>query len=428
MTTSKASKPSGAKNTETQSPIASKGGSGILLAVIVLIIGVAAAVIIMKTGPKAEKQARPVQARLVSVMQVKAESHPIELSCLGTVRAKQRVALRPQVSGLLVSVADGLVPGTVVREGDLLFQIDPTDYEIQVLAKQAELDRAEAALALEMGQQEVARQDYALTRQSLSGAELDLVMRGPQLRQAQANVAAAQAQLRAARTQLERAAVRAPFDAIVLRIPESEGTLVSASSVLTEIAGVDAFWVELALPPKDLKWIETGEDGSSIRFLDDLSWGETAHRSGRVVNVSPQQHAQSQTMTVLAEIIDPLALDEADPTAPEVHLDSILRAQISGKTLDRVVKLPRSLVQKNDIVYVASGDDTLAFREVDVVFRGPDYVLIQSGLQEGENVVTSILSSPVEGMRLRYPTQMREAVEKGDSGSPRPSKQPLTQS
>lgn len=428
MTKSSASEPKAPTSPENSPNNAAGGFLKVLLPVIVLAVGVVAAVILMKTGPKAEKQSRTPQARLVSVIPVDLESHSIELFCLGNVRAKQKVALRPQVSGIIVSVAEGLVPGSIVQEGDVLFQIDPTDYEILVAARQADLNRAAATLTLEMGQQEVARQDYALTRQSLTGAELDLVLRGPQLRQAQANVEAAEAQLRAARIQLKRTSIQAPFDAVILRIPESEGTLVSTASVLTEIAGISSFWVELALPPKDLKWIQTGDNGSSVRFLDELSWGSGVHRFGKVVNVPPQQQSQSQTMTVMAEIEDPLNLLDENSTDPEVHLESIIRAEISGRTLNGVVRLPRRLLQKNDIVYVASDEDTLEFRAVEVAFRGPDYVLIEGGLHEGERVITSVLASPVEGMKLRYPNQMSEPVEQGTPSLPATAEQPSTQS
>lgn len=428
MTKSSSSEPKAPISPENTPNNAAGGFLKVLLPIIVLAVGVVTAVILLKTGPKAEKQTRTPQARLVSVIPVNLESHSVELSCLGNVRAKQMVVLRPQVSGIIVSVAEGLVPGTVVREGDLLFQIDPTDYEIQVAARQADLNRAIATLTLEMGQQEVARQDYALTRQNLSGAELDLVLRGPQLRQAQANVEAAEAQLQAARIQLKRTSIQSPFDAVILRIPESEGTLVSTASVLTEIAGISSFWVELALPPKDVKWIQTGDNGSSIRFLDELSWGTATHRTGKVVNISPQQQAQSQTMTVIAEIEDPLNLLDENSTDPEVHLDSIIRAEISGRTLSGVVRLPRSLLQKNDIVYLATAEDTLEFRAVDVAFRGPDYVLIEGGLKDGERVITSVLASPVEGMKLRYSNQMREPVEQEIQNLPATAEKPTTQS
>ena len=428
MTKSSSSEPKAPISPENTPNNAAGGFLKVLLPIIVLAVGVVTAVILLKTGPKAEKQTRTPQARLVSVIPVNLESHSVELSCLGNVRAKQMVVVAS--AGLRDHRLSGgrARAGTVVREGDLLFQIDPTDYEIQVAARQADLNRAIATLTLEMGQQEVARQDYALTRQNLSGAELDLVLRGPQLRQAQANVEAAEAQLQAARIQLKRTSIQSPFDAVILRIPESEGTLVSTASVLTEIAGISSFWVELALPPKDVKWIQTGDNGSSIRFLDELSWGTATHRTGKVVNISPQQQAQSQTMTVIAEIEDPLNLLDENSTDPEVHLDSIIRAEISGRTLSGVVRLPRSLLQKNDIVYLATAEDTLEFRAVDVAFRGPDYVLIEGGLKDGERVITSVLASPVEGMKLRYSNQMREPVEQEIQNLPATAEKPTTQS
>jgi hypothetical protein len=102
---------------------------------------------------------------------------------------------------------------------------------------------------------------------------------------------------------------------------------------------------------------------------------------------------------VLITVDDPLALNEARGQPPLI-LGTFVRAEIEGRALENVVRIDRSLVRRNDTVWVME-DRELAIREVQIAFRDQEHAFISSGLADGDQVITNELSSVVSGARLR---------------------------
>jgi hypothetical protein len=95
-------------------------------------------------------------------------------------------------------------------------------------------------------------------------------------------------------------------------------------------------------------------------------------------------------------------------------LNSYVRADVRGQRLADVFAIPREHLHQADRVWVMDEEDTLDIRRVSVAWRGQDRVLIQEGLGEGERLVTTRLSAPVKGMKLRT---LSEASESGSTPS-----------
>ncbi len=120
------------------------------------------------------------------------------------------------MSGQVTELSPKLVPGGMVREGDLLLRIDPADFENAVSISKSELEQAEASLEIEQGRQSLAKKELELLEGTIDETNRALVLREPQIASIRAEVSAAKAAVERAELDLERSSVFAPFDAQIL--------------------------------------------------------------------------------------------------------------------------------------------------------------------------------------------------------------------
>jgi len=123
-----------------------------ILCLAVLAMSAAAIVVINRTEPTAEQvNTRRKSAALVETVRVKRGAYCPELVVLGTVQPAQDIVLSPRVRGQVVKLSTKFVPGEIVKDGELLLQIDPADFENAVSIRQSELQQAQASQEIEEG-------------------------------------------------------------------------------------------------------------------------------------------------------------------------------------------------------------------------------------------------------------------------------------
>jgi len=375
------------------------------LPAVVVLIGILLTAWLMATGPQAKKRPRERQAALVEVRAVQVGTEPTHVSAMGTVVPSREVQLTPQVSGRIVNLNPEFQPGGQLRAGERLVQIDPSDYRLAVDQLRGEVAQAESELRLEEGNQLVARKEFELFGEQVSPEEQELMLRQPQLGTLQAAVVAARARLEQARLDLERTAVSVPFNALVVSRDVDLGANVAASTVIGRLVDQDAFWVEVAVPVRQLRWIEiprhNGDQGAVVRVFDEAAWGEGRSREGRVIRLAASLEAQGRLARLLVEVPDPLARRPENRGQPRMLLDAFVRVEIDGRPLEQVAVLSREELRDGDTAWVMNGDGKLEIRELEIPFRGERQVLVAGGLAAGDRLVTSNLATPVAGMALR---------------------------
>jgi RND family efflux transporter MFP subunit len=400
-------------------PLGSEGGwvRGLVQGLGALaVLGAAAAAVawFMSAQPAAERSAgaRAETAVLVETARMTRQTHRAVIEAWGEVVPANRVEVTPRVSGEVVTVSDKLEPGGRVRKGDVLVELDRADYRLALERARTRLDKAQADLKLERGNQKVAEAEAELLNEELSAQERELVLRRPQLDSARADVAAAKAEVAEARLELERTIVRAPFDAVVRETMVEVGSQVAAGQAVAELIGTDQYHVELALPASKLAYVTAAENvpgaGSRVRFDNPSVWGDQT-RTGEVVRVRPTLSEQGRMARLLVAVPAPL-----DRT-PRLMVGAYLRGRIQGRRLGEVVALDRAYLRPDDSVWVMSAQDRLEIRAVDVTYRGPERVYVSVGLSDGDRVVTSDISTPTNGMKLR--TRGDDADAGGDRGA-----------
>jgi RND family efflux transporter MFP subunit len=372
----------------------------IFLGLCIVGLGMAAAMYFLANKPKVSRQKAQDKAVPVQVAIVHPTETRVEIEAMGTVVPSQEITLRSQVSGQVVHIAQEFTPGGRLNKGQTAVRIDPRDYEIQVDKAQNALTQAQAALRLEQGKQEVARQELDMFQKGseLAVEETELALRRPQLEQAEAEVGRARADLDQADLNLIRTEIAAPFNALVLERNVNLGSQVNVQDSLATLAGTDAYWVQASVPVDSLRFLELSTGGSNqVQVLSQSGNGEW---KGHVLRLTGEVDEATRMATVIISVPDPL---EQQEKMPPLMLNEYVRVHIQGQTLAHVFALPRKAVRNEHKVWLVQ-EGKLDVRSVRIAWKDRQNAYIDQGLSPGDKVVLSSLATPVQGMRLRVDT------------------------
>jgi len=372
----------------------------VLSGVLLLALGAAVLAIFVITAPQPPRGEARVRTTVVDTMQAVQSVERFRVSAQGVVIAATEVMIQPQVSGRIVATHPNLIAGGVIKAGEALLQIEPTDYELNVASAETQLASARAQLELEQGRQQVAEKEWSLFEGELQlgDADASLALRKPQLKAAEAGVAAAKAQLRQARVNLERTTLRAPFDAYVVSENVDVGQSIGMQSQVARLVGTDSFRVQTSLPARHLDLISLTPEGDKQAPVDvHFDFGGNRHTwRGRLSSVLGSVNSTGQMAQVMVDIDDPLALAS---DRPPLLLGSFVDVDLYSSDEHDVFVLPREVV-RNDRQVFLSADDKLLIRDVTVAWQESERSYISDGLVDGELIVLSPIASPVNGMPL----------------------------
>ncbi len=372
------------------------------LTALVLCVVAAVGFASLKKPPEVKKSEEVTH--LVNVEPVTVTSMQLFVNSQGVITPQYETRLVAQVSGEIITLAKEFVRGGVIRKGQLLAQIDPSDYESQLLRAESDLAAANAALEIEQAEVRVAEAEW---RNIKGKSPSKLSLRKPQLAQAKAKVKAAQAAVKRAKRDLERSAIVAPFDALIQARQIGLGAYVTAGTEVGKVLSVADAEVRLPVADAQLKFLEHGGIEAAVTLSADyagdlVNWPATIVRSEGVVD-------ENTRMTYLVARID-------DPYSHPLPLrfGTYVTASISGVSLPGAVAIPRHLLDGNKVALL-DNESKLRFKEVDIIRRqGTDVVV--TNLQNGDRVITSALDYPVEGMKLSLLTDKTEADKPNESG------------
>jgi RND family efflux transporter MFP subunit len=377
----------------------------VVLPVLVLAAGGWAAKQLLESGPSAKRRPPTRRARLVEVVRARRGDHSTSVQAMGVVRPAREVVVKARVEGEVLEAAGPFVPGARLAEDALILRLDARDYELTVRQRESELAKARADLAVERGNQVIAQRESDLLGEESKDEDRALLLRKPQLAIAEAAVKKAEAALDDARLDVQRTIIRAPFNAVVRERMVDLGAQVTPGTELVRLVGTDEYWVEVSIPVDQLRWIEipaaAGERGAAVTISDESAWGSQRRRSGHVLCLLSDLEAEGRMARLLVSVGDPLA-------DPPMLLDAYVRVAIEGRNLEGVVDVDRRLLRDGDRVWVMNEQSRLEIRPVEIAFRERDRVFVSSGIEDGERLVASDLSSVVEGMPLRLAEEKTE--------------------
>lgn len=387
-----------------------------ILPVVVVAVGVAAAILLATARKAPPRTERVPLGPLVEVVEVQSGSLPVVITGHGQVGAQLAVDLVPQVGGRVVRVDSALVAGGFFPAGRPLIEVEPRDYELAVERARAAVARAQVVLEQQRAEAEVASQEWEALNPG-SDPPSGLVVREPQVRQAEAELAAAEADLQVAQLNLERTRITVPFDGVVVSENVDVGQYVAPGQPVARVYGTAAVEVRMPLETRELMWfsVPTGPsgDGPTAEVLTSLG-GRLESWTGRVVRMEAEVDPGSRMATIVIEVRDPYDRSRSRPALlPGTFVD----VRISGRTVNDVIAVPRYAVHEGGRVWVVE-ESALRIRDVEIVRSDRQHAYVGSGLEDGDRIVVSALDAVTDGMAVRPADSSTNAGSEPSSPSP----------
>lgn len=359
-----------------------------------LLITLLSASILSACNKQAAPQAAPPPEVLIQT--IAPQNTPLSIDIVSEIKAFREVELRPRVSGQIIRQA--FQPGQKVKEGDLLFVIDPRAYDEAILDARAKLAEAEAVLA--RARQDVSRYKPLLPDNAIPRQTYDQAVAFEQ--QNAAVVQARRASVEKARLDRSYAEVRSPVSGQIGLQKIEVGALASAGqSVLASVSTLDPVVVYFSIAETDYISFARrhlnakSESAAPVELI--LADGSTYDKTGKIDFADRALNAATGTLTLRAVFPNPDKLLRPGMNA---------RVRIVYETAQNAILIPQKAVTEmlgKQFATVVGADDKVEQRPIRSGARIGDLWLIEDGLKAGERVV-------VEGLQKARPGSVVKPV------------------
>jgi membrane fusion protein (multidrug efflux system) len=358
-----------------------------------------AALLAAACSQEAPPPQRPVPQ--VTVITVAPKDIPFVPSFVAQTESSRQVNIVARVSGFLDRIA--YQEGEVVKEGQLLFQLDPKPFQAQLQAARGELQAQEARL--KTAQANLGRVKPLTEKNALSQADLDRAQ--GEFDNAKAAVFSAQAKVKEAELNLGYATIRSPVTGLASRALQRQGAFVnsmSESANLTYVAAMDPVWVTFSVSQNQTaKWRVEREQKRVIAPADneytvdiELSDGSRYPHSGKINFADPSFSQETGSFLVRAVLPNP---------NKALRPGMFVTAYVKGAMRPGAIVVPQLAVQQGSnghLVYVVKQDGTAEVRPVVVGdYYGEKEIVILSGLHAGDRVVVDGVLRVVPGQPVK---------------------------
>jgi membrane fusion protein (multidrug efflux system) len=359
------------------------------------------------TREEAAKGPSP-QPPAVSVVTVAQQDVPVDFEYVARTQSSHLVNIQARVSGFLERRL--YTEGAVVKEGQVLFQMDARPFRVQ-------LAQAEAALAKQVAAYDTARLNLARTRplaeqNALSQKDLDDAT--GQYHSTAASVEQARAQVEAAKLDLSYTTISSPVTGVSSAALQTDGTYISPqNSLLTTVAVLSPMWVNFNISENEMQkfrdQIAEGvlltPQGREYEVEIVLVDGSVFPHTGRMTFAEPSYDPQTGTFLIRISVPNPQGV---------LRPNQYVRARLKGAVRPSAILVPQRAVQqgaKGHFVWTVRPDDKVGQRPVTVgEWLGEDWFIFD-GLKNGERVV-------VDGMLTLQPGMAVSVKTPGQAGAP----------
>lgn len=354
--------------------------------------------------------AQPIEPD-VSIVTVRPQPRAVVRELPGRISPTRVAEVRPRVSGIVVERL--FRQGSEVKAGDPLYRIDPRPFEVEVMAGEAALAKADAAL---LQAQQQARRIATLTSQRAAPeAENEKTIAAE--RQARAEVEGRKADLARAKLNLDYATVRAPIDGVVGAALVSEGALVVQNETnLATVQQLDPIYADFTQSVTELNQLrrafESGDldrieaDAVKVRLvLDD----NTIYAlDGKLLFSDAKVDAHTGQVTLRGEFRNPKR---------ELLPGMYVRVRIDQGLDSDAIAVPQQAVQRNggggSEVFVVKDDNRIAVQPVRTGSVQDGFWFVTDGLKAGDKVVVEGFQKFAAGDKVE-PQSWSEAEASAD--------------
>ncbi|MRT92818.1 efflux RND transporter periplasmic adaptor subunit [Ancylomarina sp. 16SWW S1-10-2] len=344
----------------------------------------------------------------LSVLEVKAENQQFNETFTSTIKGKQDIGIWPKVTGFITGVK--VDEGSIVRKGQLLFSIDPVQYQEAVNVAKANVAVANASVATA---KLTAENKKALgDRNIISSYEVQLSQN--ELGSNKAQLALAEAQLISAQKDLSYTRITSPTDGIIGKIPFRLGTLVSSSmsDAMTTVTEFSSMYAYFSITEKKLLSLSK-ENSSTKDIIKSLPKVQLKLSDGSI-------YIELGTIETISGTIDE-STGAASIRASFPNENGILRSGgtatiILPYSLENCLLIPQNAtfeIQDKKFVYTVDKDSKVSATEI-VIYplnNGSDYV-VTKGLSTGDKIVIEGINSIQNGSTIKVNLNTEYYAEK----------------
>lgn len=352
------------------------------------------------TREEAAKGPSP-QPPAVSVVTVAQQDVPVDFEYVARTQSSHLVNIQARVSGFLERRL--YTEGAVVKEGQVLFQMDARPFRVQ-------LAQAEAALAKQVAAYDTARLNLARTKplaeqNALSQKDLDDAT--GQYHSTAASVEQARAQVEAAKLDLSYTTISSPVTGVSSAALQTDGTYISPqNSLLTTVAVLSPMWVNFNISENEMQkfrdQIAQGvlltPQGREYEVEIVLVDGSVFPHTGRMTFAEPSYDPQTGTFLIRISVPNPQGV---------LRPNQYVRARLKGAVRPNAILMPQRAVQqgaKGHFVWTVGPDDKVGQRPVTVgEWLGEDWFIFD-GLKNGERVAVDGTLTLQPGMAVSVKT------------------------
>ncbi len=363
----------------------------VFLPVVIIVTAVFSVYLFIKFKKVPPKKAARARGPLVTVEVARRVKNPIVIVGYGTVRPVHTLNLVPQVSGKVVAVSKNFIEGGFVKRGEVLVQLEKTDYAIALKRAEANLLNRDVAYKKALKQAHIAKKEW---EEILKNVLMDkkvvpdaLTFYLPQLKAAKAAYDAAAADLRLAKLNLERTTLRSPYDARVLKRLTDLGQFVTPGKVIGHLFSTGVAEIEVPLRSRDAAWLTVPSTAEVISTLT----GKKVRYPAMLVRTAGAVDPGSRMLHAILRVKAPYRF------TPPLENGDFVTVRIRGKTGEGFWISAKA--ERDGKVWIAR-EGKLVIRTVRVLYREKEKVFV-SGLREGDPVITTSLFAVTNGMQIR---------------------------
>ncbi len=342
------------------------------------------------SSQSATQAAPPPQVKAV---QVQAADVPITAEYVAETQAKERVDIRARVAGFLQE--RHYEEGSTVEKGDLLFTIDPSQYQQTLNEAKSELERNQASL--EKARKDQERFKELVDQGAVSQSEYDT--RETRTKELEATVESNRASVKQAELNIGYTKVTAPITGRISRAKVEVGSLVGQgeNTLLAEMTSIDPMYVNFSISEREYLQYMKGklsENAEPPSFQLVLGTGDVYPHNGTVDYVDPSIDQQTGTLGLRTVFPNP---------------DGMLRPGLFGRVRVTVSRGGDSLLVPQRAVYdvqgikqvlVAQDNGTLVSKTVRLGNQVNQFFRVESGLEAGDVVLVEGVQKFRPGMTV----------------------------
>ena len=337
-----------------------------------------------KTATQQSAQAVPV-----TVAPVVLRTVPVQLQAIGNVEPYTSVAVKARVDGQIVAV--GFKEGDEVRQGAMLFEIDPRPFAAALRQAQANLQKDKALLDRAVEQEK--RYKDLLQKNFISPDAYEQVRTNADT--AAATVAADTAAIESSKLSLDYCTIRSPVTGYAGRILIQQGNLVKANDTnpLVTLNQVVPIYVSFSVPEQDIADIRKYRGEGALRVEAGFA-NSRQPIGGKLASVDNAADPTTGTIRLRAEFAN---LDKALWPGQFVNVRVTLYEQKNA------VVVPSAALQngpRGQYVFVVKPDRTVELRDVKVARTNGEDTIVAGGLEPGESIVVTGQLRLAPGVRV----------------------------